>query len=216
VATRIVTLSAPFGAGGSVIGPAVAERLGIPFVDRAIPAAVAHDLAVSVDQALAHDQQLPGAWTRALTKMANTIPPFGAASLGAVADVEGDELFKAGTERVLREVAAQTGGVILGRAAAIVLAHHPGALHARLQGSRDGRLARTMANMSLSRDDASRLLDESDRSRVAYVKHFYRVDPRDPSLYHLLLDTTVIPDETCIDLITSAALARDPAREPER
>jgi shikimate kinase len=56
VATRIVTLSAPFGAGGSVIGPAVAERLGIPFVDRAIPAAVAHDLAVSVDQALAHDQ----------------------------------------------------------------------------------------------------------------------------------------------------------------
>jgi cytidylate kinase len=146
--------------------------------------------------------------------MANTIPPFGAASLGAVADVEGDELFKAGTERVLREVAAQTGGVILGRAAAIVLAHHPGALHARLQGSRDGRLARTMANMSLSRDDASRLLDESDRSRVAYVKHFYRVDPRDPSLYHLLLDTTVIPDETCIDLITSAALARDPAIAP--
>ncbi|HEY0540394.1 MAG TPA: cytidylate kinase family protein, partial [Actinoallomurus sp.] len=33
----VVTVSATFGAGGSVIGPAVAERLGKPFVDRAIP-----------------------------------------------------------------------------------------------------------------------------------------------------------------------------------
>ena len=35
----LVTLSAPYGAGGSQVGPAVAERLGVPFVDRAIPTA---------------------------------------------------------------------------------------------------------------------------------------------------------------------------------
>src|SRR5436190_81574 len=33
----IVTISGSFGAGGSVIGPAVAERLGMPFLDRVIP-----------------------------------------------------------------------------------------------------------------------------------------------------------------------------------
>jgi hypothetical protein len=37
----VVTLSASFGAGGSVIGPRVAEELGLPFLDRAIPVAVA-------------------------------------------------------------------------------------------------------------------------------------------------------------------------------
>ena len=38
----VVTISGSFGAGGSVIGPAVADRLGIPFVDRVIPIEVAH------------------------------------------------------------------------------------------------------------------------------------------------------------------------------
>ena len=33
----VVTISAAYGAGGSEIGPLVAEELGVPFVDRAIP-----------------------------------------------------------------------------------------------------------------------------------------------------------------------------------
>ena len=33
----LVALSASYGAGGSVIGPALAERLDVPFIDRAIP-----------------------------------------------------------------------------------------------------------------------------------------------------------------------------------
>lgn len=37
----VVTLASLFGAGGSVVGPRVAERLGVPFLDRAIPEAVA-------------------------------------------------------------------------------------------------------------------------------------------------------------------------------
>jgi hypothetical protein len=32
-----VTIAATYGSGGSAIGPAVAERLGLPFVERAIP-----------------------------------------------------------------------------------------------------------------------------------------------------------------------------------
>ena len=32
---RLVTVSASYGAGGSVVAPALAERLGVPFVQRA-------------------------------------------------------------------------------------------------------------------------------------------------------------------------------------
>jgi cytidylate kinase len=41
VVYRVVTISASYGAGGSVIGPAVADALGVPFLDRAVPARVA-------------------------------------------------------------------------------------------------------------------------------------------------------------------------------
>ena len=42
----VVTLSAAYGAGGPEIGPAVAERLGLPFHDRVIPVKVAGRLGV--------------------------------------------------------------------------------------------------------------------------------------------------------------------------
>jgi hypothetical protein len=33
----VVTISATYGAGGSQLGPATADPLGLPFVDRGIP-----------------------------------------------------------------------------------------------------------------------------------------------------------------------------------
>ena len=53
----LVALSAAYGAGGDVIGPALAGRLAVPFVDRAIPLQVAEHLDVSVDDVTAHDEQ---------------------------------------------------------------------------------------------------------------------------------------------------------------
>src|ERR1700728_1775918 len=36
---RLVTVSASYGAGGSVVGPALAHRLGVPFLQRATTSA---------------------------------------------------------------------------------------------------------------------------------------------------------------------------------
>jgi len=55
----IVALSAAYGAAGSQIGPALAERLGVPFVDRGIALAVAERLEVPVREALAHEEPSP-------------------------------------------------------------------------------------------------------------------------------------------------------------
>ena len=52
----IIALSAAYGAAGSRIGPALAERLGVPFIDRGIALAVAERLDIPVDDALAHEE----------------------------------------------------------------------------------------------------------------------------------------------------------------
>ena len=36
ISTRVLTVSATYGAGGSVIAPRIAELLGVPFFDRLI------------------------------------------------------------------------------------------------------------------------------------------------------------------------------------
>jgi cytidylate kinase len=110
---------------------------------------------------------------------------------------------------VLREL-AKGGGVVLGRAGAVVLAHHPAALHVRLDARREVRIRRVMAHESMTQDEATALLDDTDRAWESYVKHFYKTDPRDPRLYHLMIDSTAVSLDTCGDLIVTAAMAAPP------
>ncbi|GAA3745088.1 cytidylate kinase-like family protein [Salinactinospora qingdaonensis] len=223
----VVTISATYGAGGSVIGPEVAERLGVAFLDRAIPTAVAREIGCSLADALAHDDQAPTGFERLLANAAQlptiTLGSVDAPLVGAT-DNQGrplyDREFVEHTERVLRKV-GDSGGVILGRAAAMVLSGHPHALHVRFDGPKDRRLRRAVAlgetaaghphsSEGTWQPPSMRDLEDNDRLRASYVRRFYRADPAHPGHYHLVLDTTVVGIGTCVDVLER--LARERAR----
>jgi cytidylate kinase len=203
----VVTLSASYGAGGSAIGPAVAEQLGIEFVDRAIPTGVAERLAVPLREAVERDEAIGGWFARALLSFGQVGPVLAGAAPPAGVVLNPDAYCEA-TEQVLRERAAGDGAVILGRAGAVVLRDHPGALHVRLTGPREARIEQGMLLEGVDRATAERHAEETDRARETYVRHFYRVDARDAALYHLVLDSTAIPLGDCVELIAAAAEAR--------
>ena len=50
--------------------------------------------------------------------------------------------------------------------------------------------------------------EANDRTREAYVRHFYRCDPSAARHYHLVIDSTALPVETVVDLVVTAARAR--------
>jgi cytidylate kinase len=199
----LVTLSASYGAGGSQVGPALAERLGVDFLDRAIPTQVAQRLAVSLDDALAHDESLGDAIGRLASSFA-LLPELAGAMVQA--GVLAGEDYRRETEAIIRSHAAD-GAVVLGRAGAVVLRDHPGALHVRLDGPQQRRVERVMERQGVSRTEAERLRRDGDRAREAYVRHFYGADARDPALYHLIVDSTRLEPGCVVDLL-SAALRR--------
>jgi cytidylate kinase len=199
---RLVTISAPYGTGGSIVGPELAHRLDVPFVDRAIPAAISRRLDIPIDEILSHEespQSGPGRWLAALAPAALMV---GGSSAGILTPAD-EAAFRDATEVVLREYAAR-GAVILGRAGAIVLRDVPHALHVRLDAPRERRILQAMRLGSLNREAAEHELRASDLAREAYVKHWYRADPRDPRHYHLVLDSTTITLQGCAELITLA------------
>ncbi|MQY06760.1 cytidylate kinase-like family protein [Actinomadura macrotermitis] len=204
----MVTISAAYGAGGAAIGPAVAARLGLPFVDRAIPAAVAAAIGCPLEEALTHDGRAESGLGRILAGAAR-LPTVSFAGIDAYLPEQAilpEEEFVRRTERFITAVADGDGGVILGRAGAVVLADRPGVLHVRLDGTRAARLERAAAAaIGTPRRDVERMLDDNDRARAAYVKHFYGADPADPRLYHLVLDTVRLPEPAAVEVITAAA-----------
>ena len=54
--TRLVTVSASYGAGGSVVAPALAQRLGVPFLQRATTGVGAPTGPEPCDERLAPDE----------------------------------------------------------------------------------------------------------------------------------------------------------------
>lgn len=202
----VVTLSASYGAGGSIIGPQVARRLGVAFVDRAIPAAVAQELGISADEA---DQMSQDAsrWWKYFARI-STLSDGYAFPVADDQTMTDRELIEQ-TEAHLNEMAGAGNCVILGHAAAVVLADHPGALHVRLDGSVEGRIQAAMSEHGIDEDTAAAALRKNDRVRAAYVKHLYKRDSASPELYHVVLDTVRLGWERAEQLIVDAA--RSPA-----
>jgi cytidylate kinase len=165
---KLVALSAPYGAGGNVVGPALAERLGVPFVDRAVPIEVAEEPRFPVDALTSDD-------------------------------------FRRDTERVLLGQCGTGAGVILGRAAAIVPQDDPRVLTVRLDGPRDARIPQAMSLFEVDEATATRSLEHLDRTHADYARELYGADIRDSALYDLMIDSTRIPPDTCVDLIATAA-----------
>jgi cytidylate kinase len=202
----IVTISAAYGAGGAEVGPAVAEELGLPFHDRAIPAQVAGRLGVPVAEAEANDETVVRGLWRLVASLGTMPDPVGGVMPSAA---EPDErAYRAQTERVLAEMAEGAGVVVLGRAAALVLRDRPDALHVRLDGPVERRLAAAVARSRRPEDQVRRDLEANDRTREAYVRHFYRCDPAAARHYHLVVDSTALPLLTVVELVVTAARAR--------
>jgi hypothetical protein len=200
-----VTIAATYGAGGSVVGPAVAKRLGLPFVDRAIPVALAEKMHEPLVAALADDSVSGSTVGRLLNSALGYTGLFAGVPLddeqrGVVPDV-------AHTENAIRSLAAAGGAVILGRAGVFVLKGRPEVLHVRLDGEVEARRRAAMERDGLDYKSATKKQQATDQARRSYIAHFY---PRegsweDPRHYHVVLDSTAISIDACVEIITRAA-----------
>lgn len=202
----LVAISAAYGAAGSVIAPAVAQRLVVPFVDRAIPVGVAERLDISVEEAIrAEDEPAPSLLERLLRG-------FAAADTGApvppMPDLVTAEAFHDAAEKELLARAATGQGVILGRAAVVVLRHDPRAVRVRLTGPPEARIGQAMRLGNLDRETAEHAMRRLDRAHEEYVRRFYDADLNDCGLYHLVIDSTALSPKACCELIATAATAR--------
>jgi cytidylate kinase len=201
----LVALSASYGAGGSVVGRALAERLGVPFVDRAIPVKVAEHLDVSVDDAAAHDEQAADSFLDRLLR------GFIGADIGVPAPLPAEtftsEDFRKATEEVLVAQAATGEGVILGRGGMIVLRDDPRVLRVRLDGPPERRVAQAMAIGDSDEQTVRETLAKLDRAHADYVRQFYGANIHNCTLYHLVIDSTAIELEGCVEIIARAAEA---------
>ena len=203
-APRLITVSAAYGAGGSVVAPALAQRLGVPFLQRVTTTAgQLTDVAPCHERLVEEEAKITPA-NRLLASFTYSMP-VGPTQSPLSARHQDDDL-RCGAEAEINQLLAG-GGVILGRAAAVVLGKDRG-FHVRLDGPPDRRIALGATIESVSQEQARAHMQTADTARTAYVRRLYRADPADPALYHLVIDSTAIPLDAVIELILAASHAQ--------
>jgi cytidylate kinase len=201
-AVRLITVSAAYGTGGSVVAPALADRLGLPFLQRVTTSEGRMAEPGPCDEQLSAEEVTPvhrllAHFTQAMPAGPTQSPP---------STHHQDEHMRGSGEADIHTLVAAGGGVILGRAAAVVLGKDRG-FHVRLVGPAARRVAQGAVVEGISEEQAAERLRAADKARTAYVRRLYRCDPSDPALYHLVIDSTAISLDTVIELILTAARA---------
>jgi cytidylate kinase len=210
---RLITVSAAYGTGGSVVAPALADRFGLPFLQR-VTTSQGHIAEPGPCEEQLTEEEVRATPVHRLLAHFTQAMPAGPTQSPPSTHHQDEHLRGHGEAGIYRLLAAGDGGVILGRGAAVVLGKDRG-FHVRLDGPAERRIVQGAAVEGISEKEARERLRAADKARVAYVRRLYRCDPADASLYHLVIDSTAMPLDTVIELIVTAARAHQ-APVPER
>jgi Cytidylate kinase-like family len=203
--SRVLTISATYGAGGSVVAPAAAARLHLPFFDRLLHGPDTRR-AEAIMERLSDEERRHAPPGRLAATLAHL-----SAGLGIPVPDERDlnprEVLRRSVTASISNIVASGGGVILGRGGAVVLAGQPFAFHVRLDGPPERRLRQGMEIEGADEQAARAHQADADRAWSQFVQRVLDRDPADRRLYHLVLDSTVVPLDTCAEVIAAAAAA---------
>jgi cytidylate kinase len=198
----VITINRELGSGGRTVGRLLAEKLDVPYYDKALIQALVQKYKLSIEEI----ERLKGSsiswWADFKRKM----------SLGQNTHMyinkEGDEpdilttetIFKAEKE-ILQGMAHDESCVIAGRSGFFVLKNHPNRISILIQASMQYRLNRLMRKRGISESEAQKIIDKVDKMREEYVKNFSHTSRYDTRNYDLVINMDGKKEEEVVDLI---------------
>lgn len=199
---RVITISHLYGSGGSRIAQELGRRLGLTVWDKEIVRQIAAQYEVAESVVESKDERVDSFIER-------MVGIFGASGFEAVYQIPvplwlNDAQLVKMTRAIVEQAAEKGRAIIVGRGGQCILAKRSDVLHVFIFAPLEVRVERVMARKGLERAKAESHVAGMDRLRYDYVRTFYRADWRDPSSYHLLIDSGLWGEEGTVDLIESA------------
>jgi len=164
-----VTISHQLGSGAAYIGERLAQRLGIPFLDREILQKVAQQLYLMESEVEKREEKLSSYWDNFSRSMI-WIDPSLSAEIPQVAPSD-RELFEVECDTI-RQIARKSSAIFLGRCGWNILSDHPYHISILLTANHAERIKRLCELYKINEQEAQKLIQTNDRERDAYNMKF--------------------------------------------
>ena len=114
------------------------------------------------------------------------------------------------TAKTILQLAEMGNVIIIGRGANIVTTNMKNVFHVRLVAPLEDRIRHIQDIFHLSRKDAIARIQKDDLTRKHYLHHHYNKDIEDKFLYHIIINTHLLPYEEAADIISTHVIKKFP------
>jgi cytidylate kinase len=208
---RIITVEREYGSGGGVIAQTLAQRLGWKLWDRDLTEEIARVAKVDHRAALRCDERCDTLLYRLFKVYARgsyerSLP------LGDRAGFDADQMV-ATLQKVVEDVASGGKSVIVGRGSAYFLRNRPDAFHMFTYAPVEEKVCR-LKSIGKNEKEALQLIDEIDRERASFIRHYFHADWPKRDLYNLMINTK-FGDEHVVATVLQQIAALEKRDQPQ-
>lgn len=195
----VIHISRQFGAGGYTLGQALAKRLDYKFVSRSIINRMAREAEVSPAWVEGVEKEA-GGWVNRLTRFLVS-SDFVERHVGESRSDFDENRYIEFLRRLLPSMAAEGNIVIIGRGGQYILPDDPGTVKIFLVAEFEERVDFIQDLWKVEREDAARAIHARQKRSESFLKGLGSKRPKDPTLYHLVVNSSMVPLELAETLI---------------
>ena len=202
----VITINRELGSGGRTIGRKLAEKLNVPFYDKALINELKQKFNLDTEEI----EKLKGSkhqWWRDFINTAmymgqgmNEVWYYQRMFGQDFHMVTSSEMYEVEKE-ILENVAEEDSCVIAGRTACYIFRENPNHLSILIQASMPCRMARVAREQNMSKEEARLTIEKVDKMRENYVQEFTGTSRYDTRNYQLVLNMDEINEDAAVDLI---------------
>ena len=196
---KIITISREFGSGGRTMGRKIAEKLGIPFYDKELVDQIAVESGFAPKFVEEHGEHSPSGSFFSYAFAPQGVPGImnGLSTADFLWNIQCN---------VILQLADQGPCVIVGRTADYILKDRPDALHVYVFADVPYRADRIVRLYGESEKSPEQRLAEKDKRRRVNYQHYTGRTWGMAQNYDLCLDTGVLGEDYCADIVVNAVL----------
>ncbi|MFZ0687030.1 MAG: cytidylate kinase-like family protein [Terriglobales bacterium] len=194
---RIVTVEREYGSGGGGIACELARRLGWKLWDQQLTVEIAQRAQVSESTVALCDERVDSSLYRLAKAFWRGSYERGMPLANSRA-FDTDRMMSM-VEEIMGTIAAEGNAVIVGRGAPFFLRNREDTFSVFTYAPRQEKIRRLLL-FGKSQDEAEDLVENVDKERAGYIKHYLNAEWPTRSFYHLMVNT-VVGDENVIATI---------------
>ena len=177
----IITITREFGSLGRPIAKRLSELLNVEFYDRDIVEETAKKMNLPVS-VISDTEEKKSSFFQMMFPLGN----------------ESSDKQRAVFEcqsKIITELAAKKSCIIVGRCSDYILAEEPCAIHVHIYAPYADRLANCVGTLGMEKSEAKKMIEEVDKARNSYHKHFAKYLPSDPKHKHIIINSALLEVE---------------------